>query len=187
MKARDNPFRTERVLRVRYRLRDETMNDLLGRLRAFEYRASIVGPKGTGKTTLLEDLGVALSAIGFEVRLLRLDDRMGSFSRGFLKQFFDQLTQRDLILFDGAERLNRFEWHRFKLRSKKAGGLIVTSHGKGLLPTLKECSTSPELLDGIIAELLNTESPAIRPSNVELYRRHKGNLREALREMYYLC
>ena len=96
------------------------------------------------------------------------------------------LTARDVILFDGAERLNRFEWHRFKLRSKKAGGLIVTSHRKGLLPTLKECSTSPELLNGIIAELLNAESAAIRPANVELYRRHKGNLREALREMYDL-
>lgn len=186
MKARENPFRTDRVLRVRYRMRGETTEDLLDRLRQFGYRGAIVGPKGAGKTTLLEDLEPVLRALGFEVKPLRLDDRARSFPRGFLSLFLAGLTSRDVILFDGAELMNPVDWHRFKLRSKKAGGLVITSHRPGMLPTLKECATCPELLNEIITELLGVEPDTTRDAMVALHQRHKGNLRDALREMYDL-
>ena len=38
---------------------------LAARLRQLHYRAAIVGPKGTGKTTLLEDLASRLAGRGF--------------------------------------------------------------------------------------------------------------------------
>jgi hypothetical protein len=186
MKARENPFRTARVLRVRYRMRDETPEDLLQRLRCLGYRGAIVGPKGTGKTTLLEDLEPPLTALGFNVKCLRLDDRMRSFPRGFLRRFFAQVTLSDVILFDGAERLNRLAWHHFKLRSQKAGGLVITSHRPGMLRTLKECATTPELLSEIIIDLLDAEPGTTRDAAVALHQKHNGNLRDALREMYDL-
>jgi hypothetical protein len=184
MKARVNPFRTDRVQGVRYRMRGETLEDLLDRLRKLGYRAAIVGPKGTGKTTLLEDLELALAALDFEVIRLRLDDRNGSFPRGFLNRFFSEMSKRNVILFDGAEQMSRLELRRFKRRSKRAGGLVITSHRPGMLPTLRECATSPELLHDIIAELLGTESETICDMAVKLHGKHNGNLREALREMY---
>jgi hypothetical protein len=187
MKARTNPFRTDRVLRVRYRMRGETLEDLLGRLRKLDYRGAIVGPKGTGKTTLLEDLEPALAALDFEIIRLRLDDRTRRFSRGFLNRFFSELSKRNVILFDGAEQMSRLEWRRFKLRSKRAGGLVITSHRPGMLPTLRECATSAELLHDIIAELLGTESTTIRDTAARLHGKHNGNLREALRDMYELA
>lgn len=186
MKARDNPFRTNRVLRVRYRMSGESLEDLLDRLKQFGYRGAIVGPKGTGKTTLLEDLGPALAAMGFKVVRLRLDDRTKSFPREFLKRFFSELSKRDVILFDGAEQMSWLEWRNFKGRSKRARGLVITSHRPGMLPTLRECSTSPELLDEIITELLDGE-PATQTGTVELHQKHNGNLRDALREMYDLA
>ena len=187
MKARVNPFRTDRVLGVRYRMRGETLEDLLDQLRKLGYRAAIVGPKGTGKTTLLEDLELALAALDFEVVRLRLDDQTRGFPEGFLNRFFSELSKRNVILFDGAEQMSRLEWRRFKRRSKRAGGLVITSHRPGMLPTLRECDTSPELLHDIIAELLGTESAPIRDLAVKLYGKHDGNLREALREMYDLA
>lgn len=204
---------------MRYRLRGETLDDLLERLKTLNYRAAIVGLKGSGKTTLLEDLGGALSALGFRIKYLRLDASRGrghslgrrswerrpwqrrpsflssslkrlfihrSFPRGFLKEFFAQLTERDVILFDGAEQMSRLEWQFFKARSKEAAGLVVTSHDRGVLPSLKECTTDPELLDDIIAELLEAESAKIVDASIELHGRHNGNLRDALREMYDL-
>ena len=182
MRARDNPFRTEQVLTIRYRMIDDSFAGILERLAELGYRGAIVGPKGAGKTTLLEDLEPALQALGFRIIRLRLDDLQCGFPRGFLKGFFDQLTDRDFVLFDGAERLNRWEWLRFKKGTKRAGGLIVTAHRAGLLPTLKECRTTPEVLSEILEKLADT--PAAERDVRLLYKRHKGNLREALREMY---
>ena len=66
-----------------------------------------------------------------------------------------------------------------RFRTRRAGGLVITSHRPGLLPTLFECETSPELLAGIVGELAGSEVEA-----GELWARHRGNVRDALRELY---
>ena len=184
MRARDNPFKTDSVLGVRYRLRDRTWGELLGQLRRLGYRAAVVGPHGSGKTTLLEDLEPHLASLGFSVIRLRLDDQTRRFERGFLRSLFRNLGERDLLLFDGAEQMGRLAWLRFKSEAKRAGGLIITSHRRGRLPTLIECDTSPELLGEIIRELIGGEAEARCGMAEKLYAKHRGNLRDALREMY---
>jgi hypothetical protein len=184
MRARDNPFRTECVLRVRYRLASGTWDGLLDRLDALGRRAAIVGPQGSGKTTLLEDLAPRLRARGFEARDVRLDTEMPRFEPGFLDRFFASLGPRDVILFDGAEQLGWFAWSRFERRSRAAAGLVVTGHRPGLLPTLIDTSTTPELLDDLVEEILGERSPEVRSRTPALFEKHGGNLREALRELY---
>ena len=180
MRARDNPFRTERVMTVRYRL-SVSWEAFLAGLDRLGRRAAIVGPQGSGKTTLLEDLAPRLRERGFALRELRLDDETPRFEPDFLEEFFASLGGRDFILFDGAEQLDRGAWSRFERRSRAAAGLVVTSHRPGLLPTLLETSTSPELLEGLVEELLGERvSEPLAP----LHQRHQGNLREALRELY---
>jgi hypothetical protein len=180
VRARDNPFRTERVLRVRYRLASGTWDDLLGRFEELGRRAAIVGPKGTGKTTLLEDLAPRLRARGFVVHELRLDEETPRFEPGFLDRLFASLGPRDVILFDGAEQLGWIAWSRFERRARAAAGLLVTCHRPGLLPALIETSTTSELLEGIVEELLG----ARLPETPALFEKHGGNVREALRELY---
>lgn len=179
MRARDNPFASDRVLAVRYRLPgDWTWEGLLDRLAALGWRAAIVGPHGRGKTTLLEDLAPRLEARGFRVRMLTLWDehpRLGAEDRAHLRD----LGPRDFLLLDGAEQLGPLSWLLLKRRCRGAGGLLVTSHRPGLLPTLLECDTSPELLAGIVREL-----GAEVPDPEALFARHGGNLRNALRELY---
>jgi len=65
MKARDNPFSSDRILGIRYRLQDLTWEQLWLRLADMDYRGALVGPQGSGKTTLLEDLASALGERGF--------------------------------------------------------------------------------------------------------------------------
>jgi GTPase SAR1 family protein len=184
MKARDNPFATDRALKLRYHLHGTTWDELLERLDKLNYRAALVGPEGSGKTTLLEDLAPHLRAQGYNILWLRLDRTCRKFSRQFWNRFFIHLCPTDMILFDGAEQMSRLAWERFKYQSHKAGGMVITSHRAGLLPTLLECSTTPELLGQIITEILGQESDVPCETMRVLYDKHNGNLRSALRELY---
>ena len=184
MRARDNPFTVQRVLGIRYRLSGITWEELLARLKALRFRASLVGPHGHGKTTLLEDLGVRLAGQGFRVRTVTLhegDRRLSAVQR---RTLLDDLTPSDLLFLDGAEQLGPLSWFEVRTRTRAAGGLVVTSHQPGLLPMLHECRTTPELLAEIVEEL-SAEPPA-GDLFAQLFARHGGNVRDALRELYDL-
>lgn len=196
MKARENPFATDRVHAMRYVCcAGEPWPELLDRLRRLRYRAAIVGPHGSGKTTLLTDLQAELHARGFHIKPLRLTRERPSFDPAVLDRFFRLLTPADLVTFDGAEQLSRWAWTSFERRTACAAGLIITSHRSGLLPTLTQCRTSAPLLDGLIGQLLSQVSGTIPLSGVygtlpraeELFVRHHGDLRAALRELYDRC
>ncbi|MFL6259223.1 MAG: hypothetical protein ACJ76Y_05875 [Thermoanaerobaculia bacterium] len=181
MRARDNPFAVQRVHAVRYRLAGVTWEELLERLAALGYRAALVGPHGHGKTTLLEDLGARLAERGFRVRTATLHQGERWLGPARSAALFRDPGPRDLLLVDGAEQLDPLSWWTLRLRSRAAAGLIVTSHRPGLLPTLYECRTTPELLAGIVADLVGE---ADREEVAELFARHGGDLRLALRELY---
>lgn len=184
MRARDNPFATARVHRIRYRFDGTTWEELLSRLKSMNWRGAIVGPEGAGKTTLLEDFAPRLRERGFEVIRLRLTQEEPRFSCGLMRELSSQLSSSHIILFDGAELLSRWAWWDFLRRARRAWGLVITSHRPGLLPTLIECKTTLELLAGIVADLLNEAPEACRDRAGQLFRKHRGNLREALRELY---
>ena len=174
MRARDNPFASHRVEKLRYRLPEGlTWDRLLDRLASLHYRAAIVGPHGRGKTTLLEELAPRLTAQGFRIRTvtLRQEERKVGKLPG--------LGRDEILLLDGAEQLGRLAWLRVRFACRRAGGLIVTSHRPGLLPTLLECETTPELLADLVRELTGKEME-IR----ELFTRHGGNVRMAFWELY---
>lgn len=176
MRPRDNPFASHRVEGLRYRLPEGTTWDgLLERLAALGFRAALVGPHGHGKTTLLEDLAPRLTARGVRVRTvtLRQDERGVDWKR------LRGLGPDDVLFLDGAELLGRLAWLRVRFLCRRAGGLIVTSHRPGLLPTLLECRTTPELLAGLVRELTGEE-----PDTAELFARHGGNLRLVFWKLY---
>ncbi len=179
MRARDNPFTAQRVLGIRYRLAGTTWEELTARLEALRFRAALVGPHGHGKTTLLEDLGERLAARGLRVRTVTLhegDHRLGAAQR---KMLFHNLAPADVLLLDGAEQLGRLPWLELRTRTRAAGGLVITSHRPGLLPTLHHCRTTPGLLAEIVRDLGGDDGAA-----GELFERHAGNVRDALRAMY---
>jgi hypothetical protein len=184
MLARDNPFASHCLLEVRYRLAGMSWEALLARLAGMDYRAAIVGPKGSGKTTLMEDLEPRLIASGYRTHFLRLTEEEPAFARGWERAFLAGLSTQEIVLLDGAEQMSGRAWWRWRRGTLRAGGLLITSHQPGLLPTVLECHTTPALLGNIVAQLLPGPE---RPDEVKIRRlhaKHAGNLREALRELY---
>jgi hypothetical protein len=174
MRARDNPFASHRIEAMAYRPQGTSWQALLRRLEELRYRAAIVGPHGSGKTTLLEALAARLAALDFVPQCAFLNDRSKRLPP------LGRLTRRHIVLLDGADHLPAMAWALLGLRLRTAGGLIITSHRAGMLPTLVQTTTSPNLL----RELVQTLNPGQDRDIEALFRRHNGNVRNALRELY---
>jgi len=187
MRARDNPFSSDRVLRVRFKPLGTTWDAIFARLGELDYRAAIVGPDGTGKTTLLEDLARPLNDRGFNTRWVTLNLAKRKPTRDDARHAFHDLTKRDILLVDGADHMPPREWRSFASRAAKAGGLIITSHVEGLLPPLLHTQTTPDLLAEIVGHLAFGHLVPPPAMFADLHHRHAGNLRDALRELYDRC
>jgi hypothetical protein len=181
--ARDNPFRSRRVLTVRYSLPEAQWSELVSRVSRPGFRGAVVGPHGSGKTTLVEDLVSRLHRRGFRTRWLRLDDRCRSIdgaTAGFEKGWRGRLAE-EIVIVDGAEQLSLLAWWRFRLQVRGAAGLLITTHRAGRLPTIYACRTTPETLRSVVAQLGESLDFARAEA---LHRRFAGNIREAVRHLY---
>lgn len=175
-----------RVERLVFRLPGGDWDALFERLRGFGYRAAVVGPHGSGKTTLLDDFDARLSKRGWRVHRLFTNREAGRALPSDWRQVLRSARLDDLLLVDGYECLSAAARWTVRRKSRAAGGLVVTSHGRTALPTLLHTATSVELLTELVDELL-VDTPFRAPSRNQLsavYNRYLGNLRLALRELY---
>jgi len=183
--ARANPFRVDRLHAVRIRLPGETVDGVVDRFVEAGCRGALVGPHGTGKSTLIEEMLPLLRLRGYSPSLLRLNEDDHPQVAKRVEQWLLETAAHQLLVLDGAEQLGFFPWRRFKRRSSRFAGLLITTHRPGRLPTLLRTESSVRLLATIVRELVpdNTLSPLFLTA---LFRRHRGNLRDCLRELYDL-
>lgn len=184
MKARENPFRSDRVEGIAYRFQRTTREEMMARLNELSCRCAIVGPHGSGKTTLLEEIGGLLAVSGCFVKRLALTLESPAFPAGYLRYFYEGLAARDIILLDGADLMAHRDWFRFRRNTALCAGLVITSHRPGLLPTLLECRTTLGLLEDIVRELVEDDAASLPLQH--LFEKHLGNIRDVLRELYEL-
>lgn len=144
-----------------------------------------MGPKGHGKTTLLEQLERRLEAEGSEIRRLRLRIESPTPDRETLRWLTRDLDDRVVVSIDGLELFGPWTWWRLRRAWRCAGGILATSHRLGRLPTLHQHRTTPQLLRELVRELLDDEDyRRVEGGLDELFARHGGNVRECLRELY---
>jgi hypothetical protein len=178
MKARDNPFRSERIDALRYRARDFSWDELETRLERAQGRGALVGPKGHGKTALLDEWAARCEARGEGVIRLRIREGQ-RFLDGLQREKLRACAADASVFLDSAEQLSAPGWWELRWRVRQASRFVITAHRPGLLPTVRECRTSAELLADLVCELTGE-----RRECAALWARHGGNVREALFELY---
>ena len=181
MRPRDNPFRAQRVDLLAFEPQGTNWEALLARLQALQFRAAVVGPHGSGKTTFLEGLADRLAGMGRRPRRLFRNRGGGRAIPEAWLPLVESPCAGDVWLVDGYEQLGFRE--RTQLCGAAAGrvGLVATAHRRTRLPTLLHTKTSPALLSHLV-ERLGATLPAEQV--IPLFQRHRGNLRDALRELY---
>jgi energy-coupling factor transporter ATP-binding protein EcfA2 len=175
------------VLEVRYEPQDVSWGELLDKLAQLNYRGEIIGAQGSGKTTLLEDLAEALRSNGKKVTLLKVSREDHSAGLASVCSFIRGVGLDTVLMLDGAEQLSPIAWRCLKWSLSRISGLVITAHTPGRLPLLIHCDTSARLLSDILKRLVPDENLSRMFSAEDLYKRHAGNLRDALRECYDVC
>ena len=182
--ARLNPFAVARTDGLAFRFPATTWEAEWSRLVAMGWRATICGPHGTGKTTLLEQLQPRLQRCGRVCWLTRPPLNRREQSR-FLDRCFDQPAST-ILLVDSAEQLSCWNWWRLVRESARRNqGLVATVHRPSrLLPTWVRTQTTPDLFLELLAELVPLGDENWKTAALNSYQGHRGNIRNAFRELY---
>jgi hypothetical protein len=157
---------------------------LVDHLAAQDWQGEIVGPHGSGKSTLIETLRHTLLAWGRHVTAIALHNGQHWLPRGELRRAFS--PPRPLVLIDGYEQLNWFArvWLRWRCRRSRAG-LLVTSHRMTGLPLLIRLEPDLDSIQQVVAAL--TEDRQTRVTSADIIASHDchgSNVRELLFDLY---
>lgn len=125
------------------------------------YRGQIVGPHGSGKSTLTASLGALLEHTGFTVLSYALHDNTRILPEPFLNLFSAAAPSENsplIVILDGYEQLSAAS--RMKLRRlvrARNAGLLVTTHRRQWFagPVLYRTAPSEQILRKIVNYLLD--------------------------------
>jgi len=164
---------------------DVSVSGLVDRLRQQRWWGEIVGPHGSGKSSLLAALLPRLEAEGLVPITVTL--HLGQRRLG-LTLDRQLASQTHLIVVDGYEQLSLFaRWGLKRFCRRHRLGLLVTSHRRAGLPTLHESSADLNVAQAIVARLQAGLPVQVTPNEVaEAFQRHAGNVREILLDLYDL-
>ncbi len=140
---------------------------------------AIVGPHGTGKSTLLAAIASELDSAGSPLVLRRRRDSIAAL------QAILRARRGTTLLLDGWERVGPLAGRLVRLAARLRGcRLVVTSHRPAGMPTAVETVGTLPLLTAIVARL-PANAGLITPADLaDAFARHRGNLRDALADLY---
>ena len=165
---------------------DQSLEQVVERLLAHHGLGQIVGPHGTGKSTLLTTLLPALEQSGRTALATTLQEGQRRLPRNFYGAV--RRTRQAVAAIDGFDNLGFWSRHHVKSLCRRHGcGLVVTSHRSVGLPDLFRTTIDESLAGRVIERLQSGFPPLVAVADVaERLTRHRGNLREALFDLYDL-
>ena len=187
-----NPFATRCVRpgALPYRFPDGgNAEQLIEKLTANEWRGAIIGPHGTGKSTLLAELKPCIERAGWRVEMIALHDGQRRLPPAVWPALNREM--QCFVIVDGFEQLGW--WSRRRLfRSCRANecGLLVTAHRSDALaglPVIYQTAGDLEIVQHLVDDLLPFHGGKIHPNDVAtVFRAHQGNVRETMFALYEL-
>jgi hypothetical protein len=181
--ARDNPFRTSRLLTLPVHWAGIPLETLLSRWHAAGRRGALVGIHGTGKTTRLRALAVRLAVEGWTVVWVQWHDN-GTTTPADWRAALRVAGPRTVLCLDGSENLGPFGAYRLRRYTRRAGGVLATRHRRSLfLPTLAIYAPDAALF-AAHAAMLDQDA---RGAATTAFAETSGNAHEAFRRLYHLA
>ena len=162
------------------------LESLIERLIQANWYGQIIGPHGTGKSTLLASLIETFEGFGREV--FRLQLHQGDRRLPISRREPDNWNNRAIVVIDGYEQLGPVSrlWIGRACR-RRSCGLLVTAHTDAGLPLVWETRVSAERAWSIVASLLGDEASSLWQADTQrLLAVHDGNLRDTLFALYDL-
>jgi len=137
--------------------------------------AQIVGPHGTGKSTLLEALIGQLRQPVFKIVLRDRQRRLPNLPDEF-----------SVVTIDGYEQLSTFSrWRLWRKRRRDNFGLLITSHQPVFgWPILYETAPNREVYECLFRILLKNKEEINLQTFDSLLTKHQGNMRQILLDFY---
>ncbi|MCP4898581.1 MAG: hypothetical protein GY906_16535 [bacterium] len=91
-----------------------------------------------------------------------------------------------IFCIDGAEQLGRWRWWQTLQCVRPFGGMIITGHREGRLPTLLTTQSSIDLLSTLVSELVPEDLFKLEPIVARIFERNRGNIRTCFQDLYDL-
>lgn len=182
-----NPFSTcfTKPGAIPFRFVDETViESLVTKLIQLDWIGQILGPHGSGKSTLIKSLIPLICRQCHLVVIHQQDSKREVYLE--LKEKIAESNSQHLIVIDGFEQLS--SWRRSRLIhacKRRQVGLLVTAHQSVGLPVLYEMPISLSLFRAVVDQLLTGAEIRLTPGTIgKAYQRFQPNLREALFSLY---
>ncbi|MHB0957216.1 MAG: hypothetical protein ACYC6N_01310 [Pirellulaceae bacterium] len=185
-----NPFSTRHVRpgRLAFQFAPPLRpHQLVERLADQRWWGQIVGAHGVGKTTLLHTLAPLLINTGRTISWWTIE---GGQRRLPAALWTDSRRWCDttLVILDGYEQLSWLARRGLMSRCRRTrAGLLVTTHQDAGFPPLTTLACPLEILQRLVAQLLEADPIVIDPAEVSAsYTAHRGNVRDVFFALYDL-
>jgi hypothetical protein len=188
-----NPFATRRVRPGAIPFffpAGESVGQVLDRLRAAGWWGQVVGPRGSGKSTLVAALLPGLREAGREPLLVvrhRGERALPRATWADLRRA-GRAGRALVVAIDGYEQLSPWSRFRVRRRCRRHGhGLLATAHADMGLPDLYRTRVTPEVALRVVGHLTRGTGVTIAAADVTArLDARAGDLRETLFDLYDL-
>ena len=159
---------------------------LVEQLRSNHWQGQIIGPHGSGKSTLVADLTPALEAAGRSVVYRQIKPAEADKPQQDYLAPLANAAERTQVIIDGYEQLSW--WSRRRIESacrRHKCGLLITAHRDMGLPTLVTLQPSFNLAVQVVQRLLPQDDRTISQGDIlAAWHSSHENIRETLFKLF---